>query len=477
MTISRSVCTLLLLSLASFAQAGSLYLPMHLSPEIERRVDELFLLAGMPQVKKPIPVKLVHKAMTKAERKHPTEVSKIRHYLERYSNTASLTHVSVSLSNPQDFDSALANQRGLGIKSRYQVSANAYWAINDNIAVNIGGIAGERDGERDEFAEGTFLSVGTDWLQADIGYRAHWWSPMQDSAMLISTQAAAMPGITFSNVEPISGLGFSYEVFMQQMSKSDKIKSQDGTERLEGNPRLFGLHLGFSPFNNFNLGINRLMQYGGADRDDSFKDLMKAFFQPSQQDNSGDQGLDFGNQLSSITVAYSFEHLIPVGLSMEYAGEDTSEGQNGMLGNTSLLFGLNLPQIGEHLSLNWEHGEWQNAWYVNSNYGDGLTQWAAILGHWGAEYREPGHAVGATTDSLKMHWDFLQGTELGFNWRQVANQCSTEACKSVANYKDGYEYGLELNQAHGELILNLSLSSGQTVFGDSFGRISGGIRW
>ncbi|WP_239923507.1 capsule assembly Wzi family protein [Agaribacterium haliotis] len=476
--IKRHAKTLLAAALfftAHASSAGSLYMPLNVSPEIDRRINELFVVAQMPQVKKPYPVKLIHQAMEKVEDSHPGLSSSVRNYLQRYSHKVGLSHVSAEIADGSGATYVEPNNRGYDSKSRYQVSANAYWVVNDLFAVNVGGMAGEREGDAlSEYAEGSFLSIGSDWLQADIGYRSHWWSPLQDSAMLLSSQAAAMPGITLSNIKPLTDFGFSYEIFLQQMSESDKILSAENPpERLSGNPRLFGMHLGFAPFDGFQLGLNRLMQYGGADRDDSFNTLIKAFFQPYEQDNKGGQGNDFGNQVSSITVSYSFEHIIPIALSMEYAGEDTSEASSsGLLGNTSLLYGINLPRLGKFFALNWEHGEWQNAWYTNGNYGDGLRHWDAIIGHWGAEQRNFSQAVGASTDSLKLYWDVRSGTSVAATWRQVRNKETNSAI-----YSTGEEWGLELSQAAGEMIFNVNISAGQTVFDESFSRISGGLRW
>ena len=455
-------------------QAGSLYLPLQLSPEIEHRIDRLFVQAKMPQVKKPIPVKLVHQALSKVEKSDPVLASAVRAYIERYRTNVGITHLDVTLSTSDGADYVMANQRGYSTHRRYQASINAYWAISDMVAVNVGGIIGERDNLEGEFPDGTFLSVGSDWLQADIGYRAHWWSPTQDSAMLIGTQASAMPGITLSNVMPISSWGLSYEVFMEQMSESDEIKSaNDPNQRLTGNARLFGLHLGASPFEGFNIGMNRLMQYGGADRDDSFSSLISAFFQPGKKDNSGVEGSDFGNQLTAFTVSYAFDHGMPIGLSMEYAGEDTSQdGRNGMIGNTSLILGINLPRITDNIGFSWEHGEWQNAWYINNNYGDGLSNHDAIIGHWGAEQRQKNDAVGAVTDSLKLNWQLRYGTELNLGWRQINNNDY-----SATNYQTGQDAHIELSQAAGSVIFSLALNTGQTVYGEEFSRITGAMRW
>ena len=100
-------------------------------------------------------------------------------------------------------------------------------------------------------ASGSFLSLGYEYAQLDVGYRDHWWSPMTDSSMLIGTQAPTMPGVTLSNYTPITKLGFRYEVFMARMSRVEDIAFEGGTT--SGDPRLFGLQVSIDPVRGWTL--------------------------------------------------------------------------------------------------------------------------------------------------------------------------------------------------------------------------------
>ncbi len=460
--------------------AGSLYLPVNLSPEIEARVERLFVVANMPIIKRPIPVKQVQIAIDKAQATDPALAASVRRYLDRYSERVFVTHVSVSASASEGANVVLPNQRGYDSSANYQVSAAGYWVINDLIALNAGGIIGERqDGQKNEFAEGSFVSIGWDWMQADIGMRPHWWGPFTESDMLLSTQASALPSVTVSNPVPLPWLGIQYELFLAEMSESDEILSESrGEERLTGNPRLFGLHFSVTPFAGFALGVNRLMQYGGADRDASLKSMIQAFFNVAENENIGNQGKDFGNQQSSVTARYTFAGRFPMSIYMEYAGEDTSASSDYHLGNTALMFGLHMPKLTETLDLRWEWAEWQNAWYVNSNYNsytgthDAMSQFGAILGHWGGEQRNTGRGVAAEAQTLKLIWDIRSGQSLTTTYRSITNN------EFDTNY---YEPGqaLQFEYAHGvgDLIWSLSAGGGTDVYGEHFSLISGSVRW
>lgn len=452
--------------------AGSLYLPASLSPEIEARIERLFVSANMAIIKRPIPVKQVQIALERAESVEPLLVSSIRRYLERYSHRASITHFSIEGSVNEGATTTAENQRGLDTNSDYLVSGSAYWAISDHIAVSIGGIAGEREsGLKDEFPEGTFLSLGWDYLQADIGYRSHWWGPSLHSDMLLSTQASAMPGVTLSNVVPLPWLGIQYELFAAQMSKTDSIRSGDNPdERLEGNPILAGVHLSLSPVDGFAIGFNRLMQFGGADRDKSFSGFFNAFFNVKESENIGAEKSDFGNQVSSITTRYTFAGKRPISIYMEYAGEDTSASSDVHLGNTSLMYGVHLPKLPLYFDLTWESAEWQNSWYTNGNYGDGLTQYGSITGHWGAAYRD--NAVGASAQTLKLNWDPLNGHALSLKYQTLENKDY-----SAIEYQKAEKLTLEYARGLGKFIGGLTVSTGNDVHGESFNNISGFIRW
>ena len=70
-------------------------------------------------------------------------------------------------------------------QSDYEAAAAAYWQPGDYFLVTGGVLA--YDGETTP--TGTVASIGSEYAQLDVGYRDRRWSPFQDSAMLLSTQA------------------------------------------------------------------------------------------------------------------------------------------------------------------------------------------------------------------------------------------------------------------------------------------------
>ncbi|WP_045860886.1 hypothetical protein [Teredinibacter purpureus] len=74
-----------------------------------------------------------------------------------------------------------------------------------------------------------------------------------------------------------------------QLSEIGFDTRDDGSERLTGNPKLLGMHVGFAPLEGFAIGFNRMLQYGGADRDESISSLAQAFFNVKIKRKFGDR--------------------------------------------------------------------------------------------------------------------------------------------------------------------------------------------
>src|SRR5581483_6009322 len=98
-----------------------------------------------------------------------------------------------------------------------------------------------------------------------------------DSSMLVSTEAPSMPSLTLSNQMPIGSPGFEYQLFLARMSYSKDIVWPQ-PHFTAGNPRLFGVHFGFTPLTGWSIGANALYQYGGGARPSSFTTLLSSLF-------------------------------------------------------------------------------------------------------------------------------------------------------------------------------------------------------
>lgn len=455
---------------AGWARGVSPYLPLNESPEIERQIERVLILADKPIMSRPIAAATVLDALPAACRIDKNLCNSVRRYLDRYMNKAALAHASAEAAAVDGAKVPLPNRHGMLSDSSWGVSAQGYWQPSDYAIVSVGGVAYQGDAT----PTGSMLSLGFDFAQLDIGYRDHWFSPFTDSAMVISTQARTLPSVTLSNYKPISGLGLQYELFMAEMENSSQIRFEDGFT--SGKPRLAGLRLSIEPAAGWSLSANRMMQYGGGERGgSSFGDFLDALIKPSEKDNRSDdlsQEEEFGNQVAALTSRFIFPGKTPFSAYLEYAGEDTSYRGNYRLGNASLSIGLTFPRLWQRFDLTYEASEWQNGWYVHSIYLDGLTEDGRVLGHWGADARVTNDAVGAQTHMLRIGWEPQFGGLMQLRARTVSN----ESYSSI-DYERGYDFTLGYSRTISGFTAGAQIIAGRDVFGESFSRLAGFVRF
>ncbi len=461
--------TLVLAALLCFpglvaARGVSPYLPLQMSPEIERQIDQVMLYAGRPIVRRPIPAAAVLDALPEACKVDEALCRRVRRYLNAYMARYAVSHASIEAAATQDSGRTRPNSRGMSTEDAWSASLAAHYQPSDHVLLQLGGVA--YPGET--MASGSFLSLGYEYAQLDVGFREHWWSPMTDSSMLIGTQARPMPGITLSNYTPITKLGFRYEMFMARMSRVEGIAFDGRTT--DGDPRLFGVQISIEPVRGWTLSASRILQYGGGERDDSLSGLFDGFFSPVRSDNTGtDQ--DFGNQVAALSSQFVFPTPQPFAVYFQYAGEDGSRKEGWRLGNAALSAGLDLPRLWNRFDLTYEVTDWQNLWYVHPIYPAGQSNDGHVIGHWGGDDRVPGDDVGAQSHSLRIGWSPTFGGRVELRYRTLQNEDY-----STVDYERLHEVTLRYSRSAQRFVYGAEITAGQDVFGEDFGRISGFVR-
>jgi hypothetical protein len=467
---------------SAWGRGASPYLPLNLSPEIERQIERVLILADKPVMTRPIAAAVVLDALPAACKVDQVLCTRVRKFLQRYTRKAAIDHAAFGFVGTEGSTTALANQRGQDSDSSYHASLHAYAQVNDYTVLSLGAFA--YDG--DVSPTGSMLSLGFDFAQLDVGFRDHWFSPFTGSSMLIGTQAETLPSVTLSNYRPLTRLGFQYEVFLAELSNSDNIAFGDADGRTSGKPRLAGLHLGIEPAAGWSLSFNRLLQFGGGQRGGrGVSDFLRALLKPKDNDNV-DAGLSqdaqFGNQIASITSSFIFPGRVPFAAYVEYAGEDSSFEGNYRLGNAALSLGLNFPQLWPGVDLTIEVSEWQNEWYVSNVYRDGLTNKGNVLGHFGGDHRLFNDAVGAQSQFIRLGWEPGFGGVFDFTARTVRND-NTRAVRPLdpsgqpISYERAYDVGVAYSRPLRGFSVGTEFLVGKDVFGDSFSRIGGYMRF
>jgi Capsule assembly protein Wzi len=450
---------------AALARGVSPYLPLNLDPQIEAQIERVLILAGKPVMRRPIAAATVLDALPKACAVDASLCERVRRYLDRYIPRAAVTNATLEGSATHGADVTLPNSYGMQNGANWQGVLGAYYQPNDYVIASAGINAYE--GRVDW--TGSMLSMGFSKAQLDIGYKPHWLSPMTDSSMLMSSEAPTMPSVSLSNYEPLTRFGFSYEIFEAIMSHSDRIVWQDGYT--SGDPRLGGVQLTLEPASGWSISVNRLAQFGGGARNSSFSQLLRSLFNPSQYSNNSNLDQDFSNQQASITSSFLFTGRIPFSVYAEYAGEDTSRGRNYLLGNSALSWGIHFPRLAERFDLTLEASEWQNSWYVNGVYQDGMTNDGFVTGNWGADQRVFNDGVGARSAMARIAWDATFGGLVELRYRVLENQEY-----GAVPYRHFHEVTLGYSRPWNGFVVGGELDSGSDVFGNSFTRLSGFLR-
>ncbi len=464
-----ATATLLAVQVAA-ANGVTPYLPLNLEPEMEAQIERVLILGGKPVLRRPIAAVTVLEALPRACAIDRPLCDQVAKYLDRYTHDTALTHASVEAAGTHGADDPLPNRYGQLNRSAWNASLAGYLQIDDYVLINLGGVG--YDG-RQSFT-GTYLSAGTSKMQLDIGYKPHWLSPMTDSSMLMSTEAPTMPSIGISNSEPLTRLGLTYDVFDARMSSSDHIVWQDGYT--SGHPYLGGVQLAIEPVSGWSFGVNRLAQFGGGARGGgSLPDLLRALFNPSRYSNlnqnlTADQKAT--NQEASVTSSLLFPGRVPFAVYAEYAGEDTSHGRNYLLGNSALSWGIHFPRLAQRFDLTVEVTEWQNSWYVNEIWQDGMTNDGLVVSNWFGNQRVYNDPVGGRSAMARVLWDATFGGQVQLRYRMLENQVYGQI-----PYQHFHELTLGYSRPWHGVIVGGEFDSGTDVFGRSFSRLAGFVRY
>lgn len=457
---------------SAHSRGVSPYLPLNLAPGIERDISQVMLLAGKSNLRRPLAAAVVQDALSVACVKDAVLCDRVTSYLASYMADAGITQLTLSAAIGDSASAAaLPNQHGMPATSNWNVAGIGYYQPSDYLLLGVGGV-----GYQDNFTPtGTMLSAGFDIAQLDIGYRDHWWSPMSDSSMLISTQAPTMPSITLSNYRLLTQFGFGYEVFLAQMSRQENISYFDATT--SGSPKLTGIHLSLEPAVGYSLGVNRLIQYGGGARGgQGVSGFLDALLKNSNQPDVTNQSEEFGNSVASITSSTVFPAAIPFAINFEYAGEDNAYKGPYRLGDTAVSIGLEFPKLGRSFDATVEVSEWQNGWYIHHLYPDGLTNKDRVIGHWFGDQRQFGDALGGNSQMMRLGWRASSNDYWQVILRRLRNDSRWVPFGiTPVSYETMHEAQLSYFTKWKGHEIDSDLSVGRDVFGKSFIRLSGAV--
>jgi len=457
------------------ADGVSPYLPLKTDPLIELEIERLAAISQMPILTKPYHIVTVVNYLKKIELSHPQLFHRITSYINRYKQQSAITHISTTLATSDNKNLTLANNRGIKMDDLSQSSVLGFHQFNKYVIANLGGTIVNG---KTIIPTNTYLSLGYEYLQIDLGYREHWLSPMQESASLLSTNAEPALSITMSNVKPITSWNAKYEFSIGQLEEMSGINFQDTVS--SGKPLIMSMHLSIQPLHWWTIGANRTFQFGGGNRSTGLSDIWKAIIDPVSADNCGSTGTecgadgeDVGNQIASLTNKFDFSFFeFPISFLYEYAGEDTKNFKNYQLGNLSQTFGIFTPYINKDISLYAEYTKFHTAWYVHHIYEEGYRNNGTVMGHWWGNNKELKDSSPGSSSLIRLNWDVSSKFHLQALLRTAVINSSDKEI-----YSRSKELELSLKQVYKNGFINYSLMVGNDIYGDSFYRAAFGYSW
>jgi hypothetical protein len=255
------------------------------------------------------------------------------------------------------------------------------------------------------------------------------------------------------------------------MPYTDQIVWHDALTK--GYPRLVGMHFGIEPTEGWAISGNGTWQFGGGSRPSSIGRFFSSLFSRTSALSPGEVNVDgrFANRQISITSAYTFPAPQPFVAYAEYAARDTLHGNVLRFHDASLSAGVHLPQFFKRFDLTLEAAEWQNSWYTDYVWLEGMTVDGYVTGNWGGDWRNFGDAVGAQTAMAQLGWALRSGDEINLRYRTLQNQSY-----SAVDYRRADMLTAEYAQPRSSYTRGLTLDVGRDVYGKSFARLGAFVR-
>ncbi len=464
----------------SFADVSA-YIPLH-DRYLTDRIEQLRVATQMPVMRRPYVVAEVRSHLNKVRSSMPGLYGEIDRYLRRYEQPLALTYGEVTLAHQKQNqpDQLLANAQGEQFSSDYRVAAELLIKPTSFLLLSAG--ASRRGAPAEIVASNAYLALGGENLQLEMGYRDHWLSPFDNGAMLFSNNAEPPLSIGISN--PIAfenWWNLHYEIFV---ARQNRMPVYLGTELSMGNPVILGSQFSFSPLDGWTIALTRAMQFGGGEREVNGRALWLAFSNPQsdhgipgEECHDAERLCEFGNQLAALSSRIDVGGETPFSIYFEYGGEDSEQISNHYLGNLSAAIGVYIPfmpdaLLGADWSFRYEYQQWQDAWWVHSIYPQGYTNDGVVLGHWAANHRAVGDAVGATLHALTFGQQLGAHNRAEWRFNQVQNQNYGQ--QSYKTYHDiEWRYYDQLWQQD----VQFSLIHGKDMMGEKFWRVAAQWTW
>ncbi|MBQ4847423.1 capsule assembly Wzi family protein [Pseudoalteromonas sp. MMG005] len=461
--------------------APTAYLPIGKDVILEYQIDQMFALTHGTPMAKPYRLSEIHSALRKLYSLDRALYNAIQKRLKPYSSKDDITRQGVKLRIDSGEEVKLANERS-NVSSEYgELSLEGIWRGSESSLLQVG--IDYRVEAGDLIPYNTFYALGGETFQLNLGYKEHWFSPFKSFAQVYSNNAKPLPSVSIGLIAPLKNWwNFDFELFYAESEHVESGILYEGKLH-SGRPKLAGTHFSLEPIDGWKIGLNRMMQFGGGPREVNVKDVLKAYFDPAGNDNSGLTGSrdeELGDQWVTFTSTLRTTTVLPVEWYIEYGGEDTKGHKNYQFGNTATNLGFYLPKLTAESTLRYEYSNQHSLWYVNQiypTYGNSIG--GAVMGSFIGDQRKFGDAAPSQAHVI----DVTYSESFTSLWRAKYTRIENKSgyLNELGQLGENYEVGQELQISNSRSIakkqVETTLAVGKDVFGQSYTWLSVNVYW
>lgn len=254
-----------------------------------------------------------------------------------------------------------------------------------------------RNSNKTYFDESYFSFLIKDNYSLKIGKYSRWWSPSDDTSLILSNSARPFPSVSISSYKPIDidnsfitffeDFDISFEVFLGKLERNREIP----------NAMVFGNRLSLDINNYLRISLLRVAQFGGKGRIINSQTIKKMILGQDTTNSRMSFEEQPGNQIAGIDFSMSFPSSNNISIYGQYLGEDGLDPiiddrwigaifPSKRFGLVGLSFFINEPDL---IKLTLEHVNTDSG-YKNVTYNHNLYK---------TGYRYKGMPLGASIDT------------------------------------------------------------------------------
>ncbi len=229
-------------------------------------------------------------------------------------------------------------------------------------------------------------------MALEAGRGTQWWGPGYHGSLLLTNHAFPLDMIKLGSERP-----FQLPGFLERLGewKVSSFLAQLERDRDFSRAKIFGLRLSWLPASWLEIGLNRLTQFNGRGRDQSFPGAVFDAY-VSEANQVGERDVNEQAMVDFKAKVPAIPYLVPFPAGMQIYGELGTEDKWSELpipSRSAFLGGIYIPQVfaGDTLDLRIEyadtdwgrrrHPELSRVWYNSGTYTGGMRHRGFPLGH------------------------------------------------------------------------------------------------